>query len=295
MAVAASRAPDFAEASSPLPFWFRNEGMAIAARMPMIRMTTSSSTRVNPSSLFSRLRMVVSTEVVLLQRGISCPLTWTGSVPFRPTSLQPGDRHVSGRLESRGGRRWTRVRRVQHLPAAGAGAAGHATAARAGGAVEIAAALGAIAGGAIDPEGAVVPAMGGHAVAPLRRVAGVAAGGRVQDRGAPERGVDLLERLLALGVVATGVGVVVLAVDDHAALGGRRVALGDDVVRLCTLEQQRGNGDRSEDPDDQDHDEDLRHREAGVTAMRAHQAGTSAVRRVTVRRRAPFWTHVRGA
>ena len=35
---------------SPSPFWLRNDGSAIAARMPMIRITTSSSMSVNPAS-----------------------------------------------------------------------------------------------------------------------------------------------------------------------------------------------------------------------------------------------------
>src|SRR5690349_5739500 len=38
-AVAAVRASDFALESYALPFWFRKAGMAIAARMPMIRIT----------------------------------------------------------------------------------------------------------------------------------------------------------------------------------------------------------------------------------------------------------------
>jgi len=46
----AVRASSFAEASFALLFWFRNEGIAIAARMPMIRMTTRSSIRVKPAA-----------------------------------------------------------------------------------------------------------------------------------------------------------------------------------------------------------------------------------------------------
>ena len=55
-ASAAVTATDLASASLPLLRWFRNEGMAIAARMPMIRMTTRSSIRVKPFSLWARSR-----------------------------------------------------------------------------------------------------------------------------------------------------------------------------------------------------------------------------------------------
>src|SRR4029078_12942876 len=55
-ACAAVTAVDFASASLPLLRWFRNEGMAIAARMPMIRMTTRSSIRVKPLSSWARWR-----------------------------------------------------------------------------------------------------------------------------------------------------------------------------------------------------------------------------------------------
>ena len=46
------RASDFADESCALALWPRNVGSAIAARMPMIRMTTSSSMSVKPSSSF---------------------------------------------------------------------------------------------------------------------------------------------------------------------------------------------------------------------------------------------------
>src|SRR5690349_13311391 len=49
-AVAAVRASDLALESYALPFWLRKAGMAIAARMPMIRITTRSSIRVKPFS-----------------------------------------------------------------------------------------------------------------------------------------------------------------------------------------------------------------------------------------------------
>jgi hypothetical protein len=55
-AVAAVRARDFAEASLALLFWLRNDGMAIAARMPMIRITTRSSISVKPFSSSARRR-----------------------------------------------------------------------------------------------------------------------------------------------------------------------------------------------------------------------------------------------
>jgi hypothetical protein len=52
---------DFASASSPFPRWFRKEGIAIAARIPMIRMTTSSSISEKPLSL----RYFVGAEVTI--------------------------------------------------------------------------------------------------------------------------------------------------------------------------------------------------------------------------------------
>src|SRR5207248_7405977 len=55
-AVWAVRAEVFAAASLALPFWLMNDGIAIAARMPMIRMTTRSSIRVKPPSSFERWR-----------------------------------------------------------------------------------------------------------------------------------------------------------------------------------------------------------------------------------------------
>jgi hypothetical protein len=51
----ALRASDLAEASWPFFCWPRNEGRAIAARMPMIRMTTRSSMSVKPCSSFAQL------------------------------------------------------------------------------------------------------------------------------------------------------------------------------------------------------------------------------------------------
>src|SRR3954469_21447067 len=60
-AVCVVRASALAFESSPLPFWLRNEGMAMAARIPMIRITTRSSMSVKPSSPLRRLRRVLST------------------------------------------------------------------------------------------------------------------------------------------------------------------------------------------------------------------------------------------
>src|SRR5437868_6646880 len=54
------RAKDLALASPALSFCDRNDGIAIAARMPMIRITTRSSMSVKPLSSFMRLRMVCS-------------------------------------------------------------------------------------------------------------------------------------------------------------------------------------------------------------------------------------------
>src|SRR3954463_1436253 len=67
---AAVIATDFASASLPLLRWFRNEGMAIAARMPMIRITTRSSIRVKPFSFWARSRRFRSIRVFLLARGL---------------------------------------------------------------------------------------------------------------------------------------------------------------------------------------------------------------------------------
>ena len=54
----------FAEVSPAFFFWLRNVGMAIAARMPMMIITTRSSIRVKPWSLSSvALRRRVSTAV----------------------------------------------------------------------------------------------------------------------------------------------------------------------------------------------------------------------------------------
>ena len=54
--VAALRTRLCAEASFAFWVWLRNSGIAIAARMPMIRITTRSSMRVKPPSSFARLR-----------------------------------------------------------------------------------------------------------------------------------------------------------------------------------------------------------------------------------------------
>src|SRR6266550_2641002 len=54
--VSAVRASSFAEESDALLFWLRNDGIAIAARMPMIRITTRSSIRVKPPSSLERWR-----------------------------------------------------------------------------------------------------------------------------------------------------------------------------------------------------------------------------------------------
>src|SRR5437773_6945831 len=57
MASAAVTVVDLASASLPLLLWFRNEGIAIAARMPMIRITTRSSISVKPLSSWKRWRI----------------------------------------------------------------------------------------------------------------------------------------------------------------------------------------------------------------------------------------------
>ena len=55
---------DLAEVDFALFFWLRNAGMAIAARMPMMIMTTSSSMSVKPLSLFSALLRMRASMVV---------------------------------------------------------------------------------------------------------------------------------------------------------------------------------------------------------------------------------------
>ena len=50
IASAADCAVDFASASWARSFWLMNSGSAIAARMPRISITTSSSIRVKPDS-----------------------------------------------------------------------------------------------------------------------------------------------------------------------------------------------------------------------------------------------------
>src|SRR3954462_8667281 len=61
----ALRALDLAEASLPLSRWPRKVGRAMAARMPMIRMTTRSSIRVKPDSSSRSLRSIS----ILLDQG----------------------------------------------------------------------------------------------------------------------------------------------------------------------------------------------------------------------------------
>src|SRR4051794_21559872 len=56
----------FAEVSCAFFFWFKNSGMAIAARMPMMIMTTRSSMSVKPCSFSSMaLRSRASIAVLL--------------------------------------------------------------------------------------------------------------------------------------------------------------------------------------------------------------------------------------
>jgi len=60
MTVAMLRISDSTEALRAALRWFKNTGMAIAARIPMITTTTRSSIRVNPasrSSLFFIMRV----------------------------------------------------------------------------------------------------------------------------------------------------------------------------------------------------------------------------------------------
>ena len=57
------RTSDLAAASCPLERCVRNAGIAIAARMPMIRITTSSSIRVKPRSALRRRLKVLGVMV----------------------------------------------------------------------------------------------------------------------------------------------------------------------------------------------------------------------------------------
>src|SRR3954452_14332232 len=81
------RASDFADESWPLARWPRKAGRAIAARMPMIRMTTRSSIRVKPFSLSIRSRNFRSIELLL--SGADWYLT-VASRRGKPPELGPG-------------------------------------------------------------------------------------------------------------------------------------------------------------------------------------------------------------
>ena len=58
IAAAALRTADLASVSVLLSFWPRNDGMAIPARIGMIRQTTRTSTRVKPLSSVIRVRVL---------------------------------------------------------------------------------------------------------------------------------------------------------------------------------------------------------------------------------------------
>ena len=60
--VRALRTADLASVSWAFVRWFRNAGRAIAARIPMIRITTSSSTSVKPR--WSRKRRDVGGQAI---------------------------------------------------------------------------------------------------------------------------------------------------------------------------------------------------------------------------------------
>jgi hypothetical protein len=60
IAVCMVRTWTFADESLALPFWFRKAGIAIAARIPRINITTRSSIRVNPDSLPALSRSLFS-------------------------------------------------------------------------------------------------------------------------------------------------------------------------------------------------------------------------------------------
>src|SRR5665213_2775449 len=73
-------ASSLAAASTALLFWLRNDGIAIAARMPMIRMTTNSSISVKPAS--SPTCVCLVRIVVLLTSAGSARVLGVSSVPI---------------------------------------------------------------------------------------------------------------------------------------------------------------------------------------------------------------------
>src|SRR4051794_27783383 len=90
MAVCAVRAADLASESCARPRWPRKAGSAIAARMPMMRMTTRSSIRVKPFSLWARSRSLWSMWVNPPE-GIVGPIGFLRQVlgPIAPRSFDP--------------------------------------------------------------------------------------------------------------------------------------------------------------------------------------------------------------
>ena len=98
-ACAAVTAVDFASASLPLLRWFRNEGMAIAARMPMIRMTTRSSIRVKPFSLLGTLAELPQHLVIPPYWGAWSASLFPGGLGSQvPLSAPEEERLASGRF-----------------------------------------------------------------------------------------------------------------------------------------------------------------------------------------------------
>jgi hypothetical protein len=63
------RASDFMEESTARWRWLRKTGMAIAARMPMMIMTTRSSIRVKPWS-FSSMDLRMRASILLCPFGV---------------------------------------------------------------------------------------------------------------------------------------------------------------------------------------------------------------------------------
>src|SRR3954451_17798832 len=79
-----------ASVSCALPRWLRKAGRAIAARMPMIRMTTRSSIRVKPFSSWARWRSLLSIWWTLLKRSLGLFALLARSVVRQPQwSLDP--------------------------------------------------------------------------------------------------------------------------------------------------------------------------------------------------------------
>src|SRR5579871_6262634 len=103
-ATCAEWASSFAAASDALFFWLRNDGIAIAARMPMIRITTSSSISVNPRSF-------------LVLRVSHCIIPFSFRSPPEGVEGRTLARSTGQPRQGRGERRWVQREISPHLGA----------------------------------------------------------------------------------------------------------------------------------------------------------------------------------